>query len=160
MSSVLSAKNIIKRYRNPVISTILNGISLEIQAGETVAIMGKSGEGKTTLLHILGTLDPPTEGSLKICGIPSLPQNQTFLRNKKIGFVFQFHHLLYDYTVLENVLMPAKIGKQKVGPGSEAYQRALALLNEVGLFSKAAFPTYLLSGGEKTESLDCPSSSQ
>lgn len=143
---ILQAKNISKKFKSPTEVTILNNISLEVHAGETVAIMGKSGEGKTTLLHILGTLEPATEGSLKICGIPASPSNWNHLRNQKIGFIFQAYNLLEDYTVLENVLMPAKIAGH-LGPA--AHQRALELLHEVGLSHRADFPAKLLSGGEK-----------
>jgi len=146
---ILSAKNISKSFKAPIKTTILKNISLEVAAGETVAIMGKSGEGKTTLLHILGTLEPPTEGSLEICGLPATSSNQNHLRNQKIGFIFQAYNLLEDYTVLENILMPAKIAHQDIKPGSPAHQRALELLEEVGLSHRADFPAKLLSGGEK-----------
>jgi len=152
---ILKAQNISKKFKTPVEVTILNHISLEVNAGETVAIMGKSGEGKTTLLHILGTLEPATEGSIEICGTVASASNWHALRNQKIGFIFQAYNLLEDYTVLENVLMPAKIGNQDTRPGSPgfpgsaAYQRALELLEEVGLAHRAHFPAKLLSGGEK-----------
>lgn len=146
---ILKAKNISKKFKSPIEVTILNNISLEVHAGETVAIMGKSGEGKTTLLHILGTLEPATEGSLEICGIAVSPSNWNELRNQKIGFIFQAYNLLEDYTVLENVVMPAKIANQDTRPGSIAHQRALELLQEVGLSHRADFPAKLLSGGEK-----------
>jgi lipoprotein-releasing system ATP-binding protein len=146
---ILKAKNISKKFKSPMEVTILNNISLEVQAGETVAIMGKSGEGKTTLLHILGTLEPATEGSLEICGIAVSPSNWNELRNQKIGFIFQAYNLLEDYTVLENVLMPAKIANKDTRPGSAAHERALELLQEVGLAHRADFPAKLLSGGEK-----------
>ena len=146
---ILSAKNISKSFKSPSEVTILKNISLEIQAGETIAIMGKSGEGKTTLLHILGTLEPATAGSLEICGLPVKSSNWNYLRNQKIGFIFQAYNLLEDYTVLENILMPAKIAHQDTRPGSPAHQRALELLQEVGLTHRANFPAKLLSGGEK-----------
>lgn len=146
---ILSAKKISKSFNNPTDIVVLKAISLEVQAGETVAIMGKSGEGKTTLLHILGTLEQPSEGSLEICGMPVTPSNWNHLRNQKIGFIFQAYNLLEDYTVLENVLMPAKIAHQNTRPGSPAHERALELLAEVGLSHRAHFPAKLLSGGEK-----------
>ena len=112
-------------------------------------IIGKSGEGKSTLLHILGTLEKPCSGTLEICGQntnnTSLPQ----LRNRHIGFVFQSYNLLDDYTVLDNVLMPAKIAGSSIQIGAPAYQRALLLLETVGLEERAHFPAKLLSGGEK-----------
>lgn len=122
--------------------TILHDISLEVEAGQTVAITGKSGEGKSTLLHILGTLEKPSSGELFICGKPlkNLPQ----IRNRHIGFIFQSFNLLEEYTVLENVLMPGKIGRHKLD-----HIRALTLLEEVGLSHRADFPAKLLSGGEK-----------
>jgi lipoprotein-releasing system ATP-binding protein len=146
---ILRAKKISKSFKSPIDVTILKNISLEINAGETVAIMGKSGEGKTTLLHILGTLESPTEGSLEICGMAASSSNWNYLRNQKIGFIFQAYNLLEDYTVLENILMPAKIAHQDTQPGSPAHQRALELLAEVGLTHRADFPAKLLSGGEK-----------
>jgi len=139
----INAKNISKSFKSPTATTILKNISLEVQAGETVAIMGKSGEGKTTLLHILGTLEPATEGTLEICGLTATSSNWNYLRNQKIGFIFQAFNLLEDYTVLENVLMPAKIANQ------DAHERALELLQEVGLSHRKDFPAKLLSGGEK-----------
>lgn len=147
--TVLSASKISKSFKNPILVTILKNISLEIKAGETVAITGKSGEGKTTLLHILGTLEPPTEGILEICGLQASSSNWSQLRNQKIGFIFQAYNLLEDYTVLENILMPAKIANQDTRPGSASHQRALELLAEVGLSHRADFPAKLLSGGEK-----------
>ncbi|HEX2579414.1 MAG TPA: ABC transporter ATP-binding protein [Rhabdochlamydiaceae bacterium] len=141
---ILKAQNISKKFKTPTEVTILNNISLEVSSGETVAIMGKSGEGKTTLLHILGTLEPATSGSIEICGIVASPSNWNTLRNQKIGFIFQAYNLLEDYTVLENVLMPAKIAGHDT-----PNQRALELLEEVGLAHRAHFPAKLLSGGEK-----------
>ncbi len=147
--TILSASKISKSFKNPINVTVLKNISLQIKAGETVAITGKSGEGKTTLLHILGTLEPPTEGTLEICGLPANASNCSRLRNQHIGFIFQAYNLLEDYTVLDNVLMPAKIGNQNVLPGSPSHKRALELLEEVGLSRRANFPAKLLSGGEK-----------
>ena len=146
---ILKAKKISKSFKSPTDVTILKDISLEVKAGETIAIMGKSGEGKTTLLHILGTLEPASEGSLEICGLEATRDNWNFLRNQKIGFIFQAYNLLEDYTVLENILMPAKIAHQDTRPGSPAHQRALELLQEVGLSHRVNFPAKLLSGGEK-----------
>jgi lipoprotein-releasing system ATP-binding protein len=142
--TVLKAKQISKSFKSPIDLTVLKNISLEIKAGETVAITGKSGEGKTTLLHILGTLEPPTEGTIEICGIKANSSNWSKLRNEQIGFIFQAYNLLEDYTVLENVLMPAKIGGR-----TDCEKRAFELLEEVGLSHRAHFPAKLLSGGEK-----------
>ncbi len=149
MKPVLKAQNLSKKYKTPLDVTILEGISLEVFPGETIAITGKSGEGKTTLLHLLGTLEEPTTGTVEICGEIATAQKSPLLRNSHIGFVFQAYHLLEECTVLENVLMPARIGKENIKPGSSAYQRALDLLDEVGLSHRALFPAKLLSGGEK-----------
>lgn len=146
---ILKAKNISKSFKSPTLVTVLNNISLEVNAGETVAITGKSGEGKTTLLHILGTLEAPTTGTLEICGSLSEPSSWTTLRNQKIGFIFQAYNLLEDYTVLDNVLMPAKIAQKDIRPGSFSHTRALELLEEVGLSHRTNFQAKFLSGGEK-----------
>ncbi len=140
---ILKAHKISKSFKAPMVIQVLQDISLEVGAGQTVAITGKSGEGKTTLLHILGTLDVPTTGHIEICGIKASSSNWANLRNEKIGFIFQTYNLLDDYTVLENVLMPAKIGKK------EKTEEALALIEEVGLSHRLHFPAKLLSGGEK-----------
>lgn len=146
---LLEAKNISKAFYHPSVVPILKGISLQIQAGESVAIVGRSGEGKSTLLQILGTLEDPCDGSLYIEGQKVSKSNSTYLRNVKIGFVFQSFHLLEDYTAIENVLMPARIGRQPTGLGSYAERRAHFLLEKVGLSHRAYFHTKLLSGGEK-----------
>lgn len=146
---ILKATSITKKFKGPQDVTVLDGISLEVHPSDTIAIVGKSGEGKTTLLHILGTLDAPTSGTVEVCGEIATPQKSPLLRNSHIGFVFQAYHLLEECTVLENVLMPARIGKQDIRPGSPAYLRALELLQEVGLSERAHFPAKLLSGGEK-----------
>lgn len=146
---LLEAKNISKAFYHPKIVHILKGISLKVYAGESVAIVGRSGEGKSTLLQILGTLEDPCNGSLHIEGQKVIHSNRAHLRNEKIGFVFQFFHLLEDYTALENVLMPARIARKPIGRGGKAEQRALSLLEKVGLADRAHFHTKLLSGGEK-----------
>lgn len=121
---LLEASHISKAFYHPIVVQILNGIFLKVHAGESVAIVGRSGEGKSTLLQILGTLEDPCHGSLYIEGQKVLNSNRTYLRNAKIGFVFQSFHLLEDYTALENVLMPAWIGRQPTGRGSYAEKRA------------------------------------
>ncbi len=124
---------------------VLRGISLQVKPGETIAIMGKSGGGKSTLLHILGTLDAPTKGTLKICGqVPK--KHEAILRNRHIGFIFQAYHLLEDFTVLDNVLMPLKIARNE---SKETIQRAKKLLKDVGLEGKEELLAKYLSGGEK-----------
>jgi lipoprotein-releasing system ATP-binding protein len=146
---ILRASNIRKTFDRPVPVQILKGLELTVRQGETVAIMGRSGEGKSTLLQILGTLESPTTGSLEISGESVSNFNKSKIRNQRLGFVFQSFHLLEDYTALENVLMPAKIARQTVSAGTEAYQRAYMLLENVGLRERIHFDVKLLSGGEK-----------
>lgn len=146
---VLKALNIHKSFFDETHSLkVLQGISLTAEKGEAVAIMGKSGEGKSTLLHILGTLEKPTSGTVEICG-----KDKTFpahlLRSMHIGFIFQAYNLLEELTVLENVLMPKKIAREPSHRGSLAYQRASDLLEQVGLFEKREVLAKKLSGGEK-----------
>ncbi len=149
MKKILSAKKIAKSYASPIPVEVLSDVSLDVHQGETVAITGKSGEGKSTLLHILGTLEQSTSGTLEICEKTPSPHNVSHLRNKSIGFIFQSFNLLENYTTIENVLMPAKIGRLDTSPKSPAYAHAKALLEEVGLSDRADFPAKLLSGGEK-----------
>jgi lipoprotein-releasing system ATP-binding protein len=146
---ILQAKSIKKRFKHPVEIDLLRGIDLTVQKGETVAIMGRSGEGKSTLLQILGTLDNPTEGSLTIAQLPATSNNLSSLRNKHLGFIFQAFHLLEDYTVLQNILMPAMIARKDTGKGSASYQRAQDLLEQVGLSGRQHHFGKQLSGGEK-----------
>lgn len=136
---ILEAEEICKSFDQ---LEVLKGVSLQVQPAETIAIMGKSGGGKSTLLHILGTLETPSKGLLRICGqIPG--KDVSTLRNQHVGFIFQAYHLLEDFTVLENVLMPIKIARK------EATQRAKQLLKEVGLEGKEQVLAKYLSGGEK-----------
>ena len=128
---------------------VIAGVSFTLAAGETVAITGPSGSGKSTLLHILGTLDRPTAGELRLDGADpfALPERALArLRNERIGFVFQDHHLLPQYTVLENVLLPALAFGRVDGAREE---RARALLSRVGLDARAAHRPAELSGGER-----------
>lgn len=117
--------------------------------GETVAIMGRSGQGKSTLLQILGTLEKPCSGELTIAGQTISRFNCGKIRNQHIAFIFQSFHLLEDYTALENILMPARIARRSISVNSDAYKHALDLLERVGLPDRAHFNTKLLSGGEK-----------
>lgn len=149
MRKILSAQNISKRYETPIKVEVLKKISLDVYEGQTLAITGKSGEGKSTLLHILGTLEKPTSGTLEICATSPTSHNVSQLRNRSIGFIFQSFNLLDNYTVLENILMPAKIGRKDTSSKSPAYLGALSLLEEVGLLDRLHFPAKLLSGGEK-----------
>ena len=128
---------------------VLKGIDFSIDKGEVAAVMGASGVGKSTLLHILGTLDMPTSGKIMYSGkdICSLGEKElTAFRNRTIGFVFQFHHLLPEFTALENVMMPALIN----GEGqTEAARRAGALLEELGVHQRQHHRPGELSGGEQ-----------
>jgi lipoprotein-releasing system ATP-binding protein len=148
-SPILRASGIHKAFHHPVRVQILNGVDLTISRGESVAIMGRSGEGKSTLLQILGTLDAPCKGLLEIDGAAVTNFNKSRIRNKKLAFVFQTFHLLEDYTALENVLMPARIGRQQTHIGSTAHEHACFLLNQVGMSERLHFNAKLLSGGEK-----------
>lgn len=146
---ILQASNIHKSFYYPAQVTILKGLDLTVTRGETIAIMGRSGQGKSTLLQILGTLEKPCSGQLMIAGQSIHRFNCGKIRNRHIAFIFQSFHLLEDYTALENILMPACIARRPTSTGSEAYQYALHLLERVGLSDRAHFNTKLLSGGEK-----------
>lgn len=146
---LMEAKEIFKSYSHPISVDILKGVNLTIRSGESVAIVGRSGEGKSTLLQILGTLEMPCQGILSIHGEEVTYSNRTSIRNRKVGFVFQSFHLLEDYTALENVLMPARIARQSICFGSPAEKRGRMLLEQVGLKDRLHFPISLLSGGEK-----------
>lgn len=146
---LLEARGIHKQFYYPKPISILRGVSLNVSQGQSVAIVGRSGEGKSTLLQILGTLEQPCEGILKIANQKVTEFNKTSIRNRSIGFVFQSFHLLEDYTALENVLMPARIGRHSTKKGSPAEQKAWHLLEKVGLADRAHYHTKLLSGGEK-----------
>lgn len=149
MDPILQAQLISKRFSYPESFEVLKQISLDLYLGQSIAIMGASGEGKSTLLHILGTLEKATKGCLIISGKAVSSSNSPILRNKHIGFVFQAFNLLEDYSAIQNILMPALIGKKPIHKGSASYQRALDLLDLVGLKNRAHFATKLLSGGEK-----------
>ncbi|MFZ0566070.1 MAG: ABC transporter ATP-binding protein [Chlamydiales bacterium] len=149
MKPVLSAKNIQKTFQRPQKVEVLKDISFDLYPGQSVAIMGASGEGKSTLLHILGTLEEPTRGELFITGKSVAQHPPSYLRNQHIGFVFQAFNLLEDYTVVQNILMPALIGNKPIHKGSSSYLRALELLEKVGLSHRLHFAARFLSGGEK-----------
>ena len=143
---MIKANNITKSFGS---LQVLKGINLEIQEGEVVSIVGPSGAGKTTLLQILGTLDSPDNGVLEINGtnVMNLPEKElSAFRNKNIGFVFQFHQLLPEFTALENVMIPALIAKEK---SSLAEKRAKEILDFLKLGERMSHKPSELSGGEK-----------
>ena len=127
----------------------MNGLDLEVSQGQSVSIIGSSGSGKSTLLHILGGLDRPSEGHVVLMGsdLGQLNQKQLgHLRNQYLGFVYQFHHLLPEFSALENVMMPLLIGKK---PKAEAEAQAVAMLEKVGLAQRVLHRPSELSGGER-----------
>lgn len=146
---LLKAQGIVKKFYSPTQLTILDGVDLTVCAGDSIAIGGRSGEGKSTLLQILGILDTPSAGELQIMGTPASTWNSCSLRSQHIGFIFQSFYLLSDYSALENVLMAARIARKPTGKGTPAYLRAIDLLERVGLSDRLHHSTKLLSGGEK-----------
>ncbi|MBF8999985.1 MULTISPECIES: lipoprotein-releasing ABC transporter ATP-binding protein LolD [Vibrio] len=150
MNNLLSCQNVCKTYQEGEFKTqVLKGVSFDLKTGELVSIIGSSGSGKSTLLHILGALDDTSEGKVEFLGhdLMALSSNrQAKIRNTHLGFVYQFHHLLADFTALENVAMPLLIGGKKV---SIAKQEAKALLERVGLGHRIEHRPAELSGGER-----------
>ena len=143
---MLEAKNIHKSYND---LKVLKGIDLVINKGEIVSIVGASGAGKSTLLHILGTLDKPDEGVLTLNDTPlhNISDNElASFRNKNIGFIFQFHNLLPEFTALENVCIPGYIGKR---PVKEVEKRAKELLDLLGISERMNHKPSEMSGGEQ-----------
>lgn len=146
---VLQATNLYKSFYNPATLPILKGVNLTVSQGDTIAIMGRSGEGKSTLLQILGTLDNACSGQLQILGQTVSNFNKSKIRNENLAFIFQSFHLLEDYSALDNVLMPARIARKNTSSNSPAYNRARDLLAAVSLENRIHHNTKLLSGGEK-----------
>ncbi|MGZ8456453.1 MAG: ABC transporter ATP-binding protein [Gemmatirosa sp.] len=148
---VLEARDVVKEYRggDGALLRILDGVSLSVRRGEMVAIVGASGAGKSTLLHVLGALERPTRGDVRLAGIQIAGRDDetlAALRNHAVGFVVQFHHLLREFSALENVMMPLRIAG--LGP-DEARGRAAALLERVGLGTRLDHRPGALSGGEQ-----------
>ncbi|MBM7036806.1 lipoprotein-releasing ABC transporter ATP-binding protein LolD [Vibrio ulleungensis] len=150
MNKLLSCHSLSKTYREGSVETpVLHQVSFAVEPSEMVAIIGTSGSGKSTLLHLLGALDDPSEGSVEFMGKPiaNLSSNQQAkLRNQHLGFVYQFHHLLADFSALENVAMPLLIGGQSP---AKAKQKAAELLDRVGLSHRVEHKPSELSGGER-----------
>lgn len=148
---ILTATNLTKTFRDADRSvTILHGLDLQIRAGEFVAIVGASGSGKSTLLHLLGGLDLPTSGEVWLSGHAMNQQNETVrghLRNQYLGFVYQFHHLLPEFTAIENVAMPLMLRKDVDVASAQA--QAVALLEKVNLGHRLTHKPSELSGGER-----------
>lgn len=151
MNAVLSARGLRKVFLGgdgqPL--EVLSGVDLDVGRGEFVAIVGESGSGKSTLLHLLGALDRPSEGKISLEGLAyedASTDELDALRNQRIGFVFQFHHLLRDFTALENVMLPLRIAGVSA---EQAQARARALLQQVGLTQRALHRPQQLSGGEQ-----------
>ncbi len=149
--SVLEARGVTKEYRggDGALLRVLDDVSLAVGRGEMVAVVGASGAGKSTLLHVLGALERPTRGEVWIGGEPIAGRSDEALaavRNRSVGFVFQFHHLLREFSALENVMVPQRI--LGVEP-AEARQRAAELLDVVGLGGRAHHRPAALSGGEQ-----------
>jgi lipoprotein-releasing system ATP-binding protein len=147
---VISCRNLVKQFsQGDLAIPVLKGVNLDLRKGEMLAIVGASGSGKSTLLHVLGGLDAPTSGDIRILGqnIAQIGEEERCrLRNGSLGFIYQFHHLLPEFSALENVAMPLLIRRL---PNQEAYDRAADMLKLVGLSHRLAHTPGELSGGER-----------
>jgi len=150
MNNILKAVDVYKAFQNgPETTEVLRGINLEVQQGEVVIIIGPSGVGKSTLLHLIGSLDKPSSGEIHINGqnvFEMQDQKLASFRNKNIGFVFQFHHLLPEFTALENVMLPGMMYEKDL---ESVEKNALQLLSEVALDDRLHHKPNQLSGGER-----------
>ena len=149
-NTILACEAVCKNYYDGQLNVqVLDNLTLQVDKGQSIGIVGASGSGKSTLLHILGGLDKPTSGRVSLMGqdLSQLSQKQlSGLRNRHLGFVYQFHHLLPEFSALENVMMPLLIGKR---PKEQARERALLMLEKVGLKDRVLHRPGELSGGER-----------
>jgi len=148
--AALDCRGVVKSFRQgPTLLPVLRGVDLTVERGERIAVLGRSGSGKSTLLHILGGLADPDSGEVRIDGTlvgPLNPEARARLRNRRMGFVYQFHHLLPEFTAMENVAMPLMLGAHSV---AEARERAIDILEAVGLGARLDHRPSQLSGGER-----------